>query len=208
MKKFLSLLAVIALLIVSTGAATAGKPEPDQFTITGYTTNDPFTDPESVIGPNGRMRLHITARGGGTTDAAYDGLCTLLAAELELADVDTCQELCLASQNQACGAAGIIDGKPLSGEFIFDEWVEFRVNPVTGQIRGQIKNDGDVTITAPDGSFVTRFNGRTDTLNVWGNFKIEKKDGTGVYEDLKGNGDYTGNAGLVFTVTFTGKLKN
>ena len=53
-----------------------------------------------------------------------------------------------------------------------------------------------------------QFNGKTDSQSVWGNFKIEKKEGTGAYADLKGNGDYTGNAGLVFSVTFNGKLKD
>ena len=54
------------------------------------------------------------------------------------------------------------------------------------------------------------FNGTVDqaSLNVSGKFKVEKKEGTGAYADLKGQGDYTGGAGLVFTVTFTGKLKD
>ena len=70
------------------------------------------------------------------------------------------------------------------------------------------KNNGVVTIATPEGTSVVRFNGKTDSASVWGNFKIEKKEGTGAYADLKGNGDYTGNAGLVFSVTFTGKLKD
>ena len=74
-EKLVLLLSVIALLIVATGAVSAAKPAPDTFTITGYTTNDPFTDPETVMRPDGRMRLHVTARGGGATDTAYDGLC-------------------------------------------------------------------------------------------------------------------------------------
>ena len=54
MKKLVLLLSVIVLLVIATGAVSAGKPAPDTFTITGYTTNDPFTDPESVIAlPNG-----------------------------------------------------------------------------------------------------------------------------------------------------------
>ena len=79
---------------------------------------------------------------------------------------------------------------------------------MTNEGSGKGKNNGIVTITTPDGTSVVRFNGKTDSKSVWGNFKIEKKEGTGAYADLKGNGDYTGNAGLVFSVTYNGKLKD
>ena len=58
MKKLVLLLSVIVLLVIATGAVSAGKPAPDTFTITGYTTNDPFTDPESVIAA---QRAHAAA---------------------------------------------------------------------------------------------------------------------------------------------------
>jgi len=210
MKKLVLLVCVFVLLIVATGAVSANKPEPDQFTITGYTTNDPFTDPETVIKPNGHMRLHVTARGGGDADVTSDGLCASLAEDLDIPDITTCQALCVASQNQACGVAGLVNGKPFTGEFTFDEWVELRMNPLTGAIYGKVKNNGIVTITTvtPDASTVVQFKGEADSLNVWGKFKVEKKTGTGAASGLKGQGDYAGNAGLVFSVTFTGKLND
>ena len=105
-----------------------------------------------------------------------------------------------------CGVGDFIGDS--SGEFIFEEWGVVDLDPVTYEGSGKGKNDGIATITTPDGTSVVRFNGKTDSQSVWGNFKIEKKKGTGAYADLKGSGDYTGNAGLVFTVTFTGKLKD
>ena len=54
------------------------------------------------------------------------------------------------------------------------------------------------------------FNGEIDqaALRSGAIFKVDKKEGAGAYDDLKGNGDYTGDAALVFSVTFTGKLKD
>ena len=95
------------------------------------------------------MRLHLIARGGGATDTGYDGLCALYAQELELANVTTCQALCLATQNQACGVTGLINGKPFNGEFTFDEWVEYRLNPVTGRFAAD-QEQGIAMITALD----------------------------------------------------------
>ena len=69
MKKLVLLLSVIVLLIVATGAVSAAKPAPDTFTITGYTTNNPFEDYEIL--PNGHVRYHILAQGGGEDTRRY-----------------------------------------------------------------------------------------------------------------------------------------
>ena len=94
----------------------------------------------------------------------------------------------------------------LNGRFTFEEWID--VNPVNGKA----KNEGIVTIisAAPEGTAVVNFKGEVDqaALTVSGKFKVDKKQGTGAYDDLKGQGDYTGGAAFVFTVTFTGKLKD
>jgi hypothetical protein len=190
MKKLVLLLSVIALLIIATGAVSAAKPAPDTFTITGYTTSY-----EYGTLPNGRTWFHVLAQSSGAT-LEDDAFCTALLGI-------PCQATCQTFLAKDCGVTGYF-----TGQFTFEEWGEVDLNPVTGAGSGKGKNNGVVTITAPDGTSVVRFNGKTDSQSVWGNFKIEKKEGTGAYADLKGNGDYTGNAGLVFSVTFNGKLKD
>jgi hypothetical protein len=204
MKKLFLLLSVIALLIVATGAVSAGKPEPQIFTITGYTVNDPYSDYETL--PNGHLRLHILAQGGGE-DRKDDKLCkTLYGAP--------CQTLCQDVKSQACGVSGYFEGK-----FAFEEWVDF--DPLSGTAT----NHGVVTITPakphgkPDGRtddrVVVQFNGTADSQRVLGKFKIEKANGKPEQKVEKrpdtrfsGQGDYEGDAGLVFSVMFTGKLKD
>jgi hypothetical protein len=174
MNKLVLLVCVFVLLILATGAASAKKPAPDTFTITGYTTNNPYEDYEIL--PNGHVRYHILAQGGG-------------------------EDLCVADTGKVCGVSG-----DLNGRFTFEEWIN--VNPVNGKA----KNEGIVTIisTAPEGTAVVNFKGEVDqaALTVSGKFKVDKKEGAGAYDDLKGQGDYTGGAAFVFTVTFTGKLKD
>ena len=190
MKKLVLLVCVFVLLIAATGAASAKKPAPDQFTITGYTT---FYDYGTL--PNGRTWFHLLAKSRGATPAD-EAFCSYL---YQL----PCQETCQALLGKPCGVTG-----DFTGQFTFEEWGEVDLNPVTGEGSGRGKNNGFVTITTPDGSAVVRFNGKTDSQNVWGKFKVEKKEGTGAYANLKGQGDYTGNAGWVFSVTFTGKLRD
>jgi len=206
MKKLVLLLSVIALLIIATGAVSAAKPAPDTFTITGYTVNDPFTDPETVVLPNGHTRYHILAQGGGE-DAEDNAFCAFLwtqVAEPGTPAINTCDQLCTigtGQPNQVCGVSGALNGR-----FTFEEWVD--VNPANGKA----KNEGVVTIigAAPARRAVVEFKGEVDqaALTVSGKFKVDKKQGAGAYNDLKGQGDYTGGAAYVFTVTFTGKLKD
>jgi hypothetical protein len=92
-----------------------------------------------------------------------------------------------------------------NGTFTFQEVVDFAPDS------GKIKNNGVITITTSIGTTIVRFGGEADSASVWGNFKVEKKEGTGAYVDLRGQGDYTGNAaypGTPFSVTYSGKLKN
>jgi hypothetical protein len=160
MKKLALVVCVCVLLISATGMAYAEKPDPEAFTISGYTMGYDF---QSL--PNGLTSFHLTAQGNVT---GY-----------------------------------------LEGTFTFEEWGEIDLDPMTGAGSGMGKNNGIVTITAADGSIaVVEFEGETDSVSVWGDFKVAKKDGTGAYEDFKGHGDYSGDAGFLFAVTFTGKLKN
>lgn len=190
MRKFALLLCVLVLLVVATGAASAGKKEPDTITITGYTTSYDF----GTL-PNGRTWFHVLAKSSNPT-AADEDFCSYFYGM-------PCQETCNVLLEKPCGVTG-----DLVGEFTFEEWGEVDFNPATGAGSGKGKNNGVVTIIAPDGGTVVQFDGKTDSRDVWGKFKVEKKEGTGTYADLKGNGDYTGNAGLMFSVTFAGKLKD
>ncbi len=193
MKKLVLLQSVFALLIIATGAVSAAKPAPDTFTITGYTTL--FEELEPL---DGHMRYHVLTQGGGE-GSADDALCQEVYG-------DTCQALCMASQGQPCGVAGLVNGKPFDGKFTFEEWID--VDPVTFDA----KNKGTVVITAlhKKDTAVAKFNGTVDlaALTVSGRFNIEKKEGRGAYASLKGQGDYTGGAGTVFTVTFTVQPKH
>jgi hypothetical protein len=194
MKKLVLLLSVIVLLVIATGAVSAAKPAPDTFTITGYTTLLEELEPL----PNGHLQVHILAQGGGE-GSAEDELCKAVYG-------DTCQALCLASQLQPCGVAGLINGKPIDGKFTFEEWID--VDPYTFDA----KNKGTVVITAlhKKGMAVANFNGTVNlvALTVSGKFKVEKEEGRGAYASLKGQGDYTGGAGNVFTVTFAAQPKD
>ena len=204
MKKLVLLLSVVVLLVIATGAVSAAKPAPDTFTITGYTTSYEY---ETL--PNGRTSFHLIARGGGD-DALYDPICQATSQSFPYGNQNStplsCVELCMTYAGAPCGVADFIGDS--FGEFTFEEWGVVDLDPITYEGSGKGKNDGIATITTPDGTLVVRFNGKTDSQSVWGNFKIEKKKSTGAYADLKGNGDYTGNAGLVFSVTFSGKLKD
>jgi hypothetical protein len=201
MKKLVLLLSVIALLIIATGAVSAGKPEPEQFTITGYTT---FYETRPL--PNGRTWFHLLAKSSDATE--------LDEAFCSLAYQMPCQATCQAYLGKPCGVTGALEG-----QFTFEEWGEGNLDPVTGMGSGIGKNNGIVMITTtakphgkpdrrPNGRVVVQFNGKTDWTRVWGDFKVEKKDGMGACANLKGQGNYTGSAGLVFAVTFTGKLKD
>jgi len=100
-------------------------------------------------------------------------------------------------------AAGGVTGY-FSGTFTFEEWGIVDLDPETGEGSGRGTNHGLMTITTDDGETVVRFGGRAHFQNVWGNFTVVR--GTGVYEDLHGQGEYFGDAGFVFTVEFTGRF--
>lgn len=181
MKRFIALLCVFVLLVAATGAVSAAKPAPKQFTIRGYTT---FFDYPGTLLPNGHTRFHVIARGGGN-DADYNAICKQLYSS-------SCQAICRAFPGKVCGASGYF-----TGAFNFDEWIEVDMNSGKGE------NNGIVTLTDGDDPVLVRFEGITDSVSVWGKFKVEQKEGTGAYTHLEGRGNYTGNAGLVFSVTFT-----
>jgi len=193
MKKLVLLLSVFLLLIFATGAVSASDPAPGTFTITGYTTDYSFR-----TGPNGRTWFHLTARGGGD-DSTYDQICQAYSGGA----VTTCAGFCELPAGKACGVEGYFDG-----EFTFEEWGVVDLDPVTGTGSGKGTNTGIVTITTADGQERVRFVGVTDSVSVGGKFTLEPGEGTRCYAGLQGSGNYRGNAGLAFTVTFTGRFEH
>ena len=195
MRKLALLLSILVLLVAATGAVSADEPKPETFTITGYTT-----DYSSRTGPNGRTWFHLTARGGGD-DSMYDQICQAYSG----GTVATCEEFCKLPAGKECGVDGFFDG-----EFTFEEWgvvdLDLTQTPPTGSGRGT--NTGIVTITTADGQERVKFVGVTDSVSVWGKFTLEPNDGTRCYAGLQGSGNYRGNAGLAFTVKFTGRFEH
>lgn len=188
MKKLTILVCVLAMLLALTGVASASKPEPATFSITGYTT---FYEYETL--PNGRTKFHLMAQEGGEVPED-DALCQRWYGV-------PCQTLCLALLGRPCGVTGYF-----TGTFTFEEWGTVDLDPITGEGSGKGKNHGIMTVTTAEGEAIIRFNGKTDSKTVWGEFKVLHKEGTGAYQNLQGKGKYTGNAGLVFTVDFTGQF--
>lgn len=94
-------------------------------------------------------------------------------------------------------AMGDVTGD-FEGTFTFNEWGI--IDPASG--RGI--NFGIMTITTNKGNMVITFGGQTDSLTVWGRFRVLY--GTGDYRGLRGWGTYTGEAALVFTVEFTSRF--
>jgi hypothetical protein len=200
MRKRALLLCMLVMLFAATGVASAGQLEPGTFTITGYTT-DYQLEPR----PNGRTWFHLKARGGGD-DAAYDSKCQTYAA-LSGYTVETCEEFCMIPAGKACGVEGYFGD---TGEFTFEEWgvvdLDMTTQPPTGSGKGA--NTGIVKITTPDGRVRVGFIGATDSITVRGKFVVEQRECAGHFARLTGFGDYTGNAGFAFTVTFTGRFEH
>ena len=201
MKKLVLLLSVVVLLVIATGAVSAAKPAPEQFTITGYTINNPLTDYEVLS--SGNYLFHVLAQGGGERKAG-DEFCAALSQDV----YDTCDELCEQNTGHACGVSDAFRGR-----FSFEEWIEVAPEQIdfeTGTFSGIATNTGVITITTPATSnagsiAVVRFDGKADSDRVWGEFEVDEQEGKGVYKHLDGGGDYDGNTGLVFSVTFTFK---
>jgi len=186
MKRLLILLCVLAMLLSLPGVASATPPQPGTFTITGYTTS---YDWETL--PSGLTKFHLTAQGGGE-GPVDDALCTAWYGV-------PCQTLCLAMFGRPCGVAGYLEGA-----FTFEEWGIVDLDPTTGEGSGRGTNHGLMTVTTDAGEAFVRFGGQTDSQTVWGNFTVLR--GTGDHKGLHGQGTYTGNAGLVFLVVFTGRF--
>ncbi|MBM3134477.1 MAG: hypothetical protein FJZ89_04145 [Chloroflexi bacterium] len=101
-------------------------------------------------------------------------------------------------------AVGTVSGH-LAGAFTFEEWGEIDLNP-TGKDYGKGKNHGIMTITNNQGQVVIAFHGKAESGTVSGDFEVVPEECSGDYARLAGRGQYTGNAGFNFTVTFTGEL--
>lgn len=100
-----------------------------------------------------------------------------------------------------CGVNG-----DLNGTFAFVEWGVVDLDPLTMAGSGRGTNHGILTITTGESQLTIRFDGRTDSQQVWGNYRV--LSGTGDYADLHGQGNYHGNAGVAFTVTYEGQFHN
>jgi len=109
----------------------------------------------------------------------------------------------------AGGTAGYPGGATgyLNGSFTFKERGSVNLATYKGV------NTGLITITKQDdprSQVIIWYGGQLDgmaqpTPKVWGVWYVVK--GTGSWNDLKGNGNYTGNAGVEpFTVVFTGEF--
>jgi hypothetical protein len=95
-------------------------------------------------------------------------------------------------------AEGTITGY-FEGVFTFDE----RVTASVLTLRGT--NQGRMLVTTPDGSTAQiAFGGDARLGTVRGSWQIES--GTGDYSGLEGQGTYTGDAALRFSVEFQGEL--
>jgi hypothetical protein len=184
MKRLLPLFCIIVILFASAGVASADKPQPDTFTITGYTVIPLPSDPDLL--PSGRMKYEFLAQGGAETDAD-NAMCSAVYGA-------PCQVVCQGALGQACGVTGFF----LGASFKFEE----RVNASS---TGEGNNQGDLTITMPDGGqAVIRFNGKVDqaSASVEGNWRVLSSSGS--LDGLHAQGKYSGIGALVFAVTFTG----
>jgi hypothetical protein len=105
-------------------------------------------------------------------------------------------------------AAGTSSGY-LAGPFTFKEVGSVDLDE-NFQGSGKGVNTGLITITKqndPHSQVTIWYGGQLDAFaqplpKVWGTWYVVK--GTGSWNDLKGHGTYTGNAGDAFTVVFTG----
>jgi hypothetical protein len=103
-------------------------------------------------------------------------------------------------------AAGSVTGY-FAGTFTFEEEGEVELlPPFPPGIPGKGKSKGIMTITTDLGQVVIKFHGKSEYLTTWGKFEVRHKECTGEYEGLHGDGDYIGDAGVMFTVVFTGKF--
>ena len=164
------------------------------FSITGYTTNYEYD-----ILPSGLTRFQLTAQ-GGENDAQYDPLCQAWATQLGRPDITTCADACLQLTGKPCGVSGDI-----TGSFAFRERGIVDLNPETFEGSGDGVNNGrfDVLASGDTGTINFGFTGKTDSVSAWGTFRPLR--GTGDLAGLQGKGHYSGNAGLIFTVEFTGR---
>jgi|GEM_PF-1726705 len=177
MKKATIPLSLLALVLVMTSVASASPPEPGSFSTTGYT--DVLTYEVETL-PSGRTKFYLEAEGKpGAMCAYWFGV----------------------PNSDLCGVSG-----DLNGTFTFVEWgiidLDLSVDPPEGSGLGT--NHGILTITSSDSQLTIRFDGRTDSQYVWGNYRI--LSGTGEYANLHGQGKYHGNAGLAFTVIYEGRF--
>lgn len=190
MKKLVRLAAILVVLLMFTGIASAARSEPGAFTVTGYASNlvpTGYPPPYNLLPtefqplPNGYIKLHLRNQGGAGVDNDTYCMNTYGAP---------CQALCTAYLGRPCG----VDGG-FVGNFVFDEWI------LTNETQTSGANHGEMVITTPDGAAKLRFGGVFGPTSLSASYQFLK--GTGAYKSLKGEGTKAGIPGVLFSVTYT-----
>ncbi len=188
MKHLAILVLVVVMLVTLTGAASAGQPPNATFTIRGYTTDYSFR-----MLSNGLTSYHLLASGGRSR--ADRPTCLALYGR-------SCQATCQTLLSAPCGVSGYFDG-----EFTYEEWGTVDFDPITGVGSGQGVNRSVLTVDTAEGQVTMDLSGSTALEGVSGRFDLRQHAGSGAYQGLKGRGDYSGSAGMVFAVTFNGNFR-
>jgi hypothetical protein len=190
MAKLSRIILVAVVLLTFASVASAARPDPGAFTVTGYAANlvptgfppplPPLLPTEFQPLPNGYNKVHLRNQGGpGVDDDAY---CTSTYGA-------PCQYLC-AAFGAACGVAG-----GFTGSFVFDEWI------LTDATMSNGANHGLMTITTGSGQANLRFGGVFGPTALKASYEF--LGGTGEYRGLKGGGTKAGTPGAIFTVAYT-----
>ena len=171
MKKLVLLVCVFVLLIVATGAVSAGKPAPDQFTITGYTTQF-----ETEVLPSGLTKFQATASGTVTSESedGFDG-ATFTFEEWGIGSLDPVTwEARGTNHGIMTITKGCDDEVDICGEVVirfdgqadlFNVWGNYRILQGSGQYAG-LRGEGtylgitDNPFDNPDEGFYVDFSGK------------------------------------------------
>jgi len=189
MKKLVRFTAILIVLLAFTSIASAARPEPGAFTVTGYASNlvpsglpPPynFLPTEFQPLPGGYLKMHLRNQGGPGVDDDTYCMNTYGAP---------CQAICMYVLGQPCGVTG-----GLTGDFVFDEWIFMNATMTSGA------NHGVMTITTADGDAKLRFSGAFGPTSLYASYQFLK--GTVTYKSLKGEGTKAGSPGALFSVAY------
>ncbi|HUW15405.1 MAG TPA: hypothetical protein VM537_37185 [Anaerolineae bacterium] len=178
----------LIMLLMLTGIVSADGPTLGAFSTTGY-----MLAIEAEPLPNGQVKFHLLAKGGGETQAD-EALCAGIAAFYGIpipnpVPVSICDSLCRFPAGLPCGAAGFFHGP-----FSFEEW------GIADPITFSGANYGVLSVAAANGTAQIQFDGAAAGGFVQGGFTV--LSGSRAYKKLQGQGIFGGNAGPVFTVQY------